>query len=110
MESIHPVQDEEKLQSLIKTIEQDGWIGAPLVHDGNILITGVHRYAAVKELGWIDYEIPTIEITEVFDEAGLDYDELWQQEGEPTVDEPAYVYLLEALPTEISDKYGIDLH
>jgi hypothetical protein len=108
----HEVRDYEHMKKLMASMEANGWVGAPLViWDDEYLITGSHRYAAAMELGWDESEIPTIELAEVFAEAGLDFEQLHAEYGYPTIDEHGMlVALLNELPEEIREKYGIDLH
>ena len=108
----HEVRDYEHMRKLMASMEANGWVGAPLViWDGEYLITGSHRYAAAMELGWTESDIPTIELSEVFAEAGLDFEALHAEHGYPTIDEHGkLVALLDELPEEIREKYGIDLN
>lgn len=108
----HEVRDYDHLKTLMESMEANGWVGAPLViWDGEYLITGSHRYAAAMELGWSENEIPTIELADVFAEAGLDFIELHREYGEPTIsDHGILVALVNELPKEIRDKYGIDIN
>ena len=108
----HEVRDYDHVKKLMESMEANGWVGAPLViWGGEYLITGSHRYAAAMELGWSEREIPTIELAEVFAEAELDFDELHKQYGEPTIsDHGMLVALLNELPEEIREKYGIDIN
>jgi len=108
----HEVRDYEHMRKLMASMEANGWVGAPLViWDDEFLITGAHRYAAAMELGWAESEIPTIELAEVFAEAGLDFDALHAEYDYPTIGEHSLlVELLKELPEEIREKYGIDLH
>lgn len=108
----HEIRDHVHLARLVESLAKHGWIGAPLViWDGEYLITGAHRYAAAMELGWSERDIPTIELANVFAEAGLDFTELHREYGEPTIsDHGILVALVNELPKEIREKYGIDLH
>ena len=107
---LHEVRDEAKLRELIASMDADGWQGAPLVVCGDQLITGTHRYAATQELGWADHDIPTIELAELFEMAGLDMAEVHAEHGCPTLDDPAFAEFLGELPADIREEYGIDLH
>lgn len=108
----HEVHDYKLMKKLMESLEANGWVGAPLVvWEGEYLITGAHRYAAAMELGWDESDIPTIELADVFAEAGLDFEQLHAEYGYPTIDEHALlVELLNELPEEVREKYGIDLH
>jgi hypothetical protein len=56
----------------------------------------------------LDYEIPTIELRDLFDKAGLDMQEIHADLGYPTIDEPLFEEFLLSLPEEIRQEYGID--
>lgn len=109
---LHRVEDQNKVTMLMKDIREHGWNGAPLViwEVYGQLITGVHRYAAVKGLGWDDSEVPTIGIDEVFEEADLDFDVVLEENGNPSVDDDDFLRVLNELPLVIRSKYGIDMH
>lgn len=108
----HEVHDEAHKEALMKSLKEHEWVGAPLViWDGEYLLTGSHRYAAAMELGWSESDIPTIELSEVFAEAGLNFEELHRAYGSPTIsDHGMLVALLQELPDGIRQKYGIDLN
>lgn len=114
MIALHGVQDTEKVQALVESLEQNGWQGAPLVLlEGEQLLTGVHRYeAAHRILEWQDSEIPMIDVSDVFAEDGLDFDVLYQEAMEH------YGYdwykairdILPQLSAGTLKKYGIDIN
>lgn len=106
----HEVHDAAKVERLAASIDANGWQGAPLVVvDGEFLITGVHRYAACRKLYIPDNEIPTIELSDVFAEAGIDLDAALSAEGYPAVGEPLFEAVVLDLPHSIREKYGLDL-
>ena len=106
----HAVVDPRKVSGLAADMQKRGWQGAPLVRWDNYLITGVHRHAAAKKLGWEDSDIPTVPIEDVFGEAGLDFVQSHRNHGEPTVDDHGnLVDMLQELPHSLRTKYGIDL-
>lgn len=111
MYPLHEVDEPAKVQRIAVSMEENGWQGAPLVKWCDQLLTGVHRYEAwtrVLELRYQD--IPTIEIEEVFEEAGLDWDELLAEYDHPTMNNWQTIeQILFKLPSEICEKYGIDL-
>ena len=109
METLHEVRDPAKVEKLVESIKQNGWQGPPLVAWGDQLITGTHRYAAWRELDRFDYDLPTIELDDVFTEAGLDINEIHAKYDYPTVDESLFVDFILELPEEILEKYGIDI-
>jgi len=71
MDTLHEVTDKAKVKRLAADIEANGWQGAPMVADGDLLITGVHRYAALRELGMVaevdDYIIDIRDLVEDYD-------------------------------------------
>lgn len=113
----HEVRDAAKVAELSASMEAHGWIGAPIVTDGDFqALTGVHRLAALKDLydraerfeaeDRIE-EFPTIDIRDIWIEAGMteDIDDILKYE---TVDE--YLEIVNALPVAIRQEYGLDLH
>lgn len=104
MIAYHEVRDAEKLQSLIASMESNGWQGAPLVAIGDELITGSHRYAAWREVFDTDYGLPVVQLADIFEESGLDLDATMEEENYELV------WVLEALSHEVREEYGIDVH
>jgi hypothetical protein len=112
---LHEITDWGKALDLAASIEDRGWQGAPLVVDGDQLLTGTHRYAACQVLGLLDDEIPTVEIAEVFAAAGLDLEAELAENGfaDPwanlsdllVVERERCGY---GLPAAIREQYGID--
>lgn len=109
MQTPNEIHDTQKYETIRESLSEHGWQGAPLVKWGDEdLITGSHRYLAAKSLEWFDYEIPMVDLEDVFSEVGLDFADLHKKHGCPTIDE---VFggnaLLHELPAEIVNKYGI---
>lgn len=111
MLTLHGIEDQIKYDQIKASLEVDGWLGAPLVVvGGDTLLTGTHRYHAARDLGWLDYQIPTIELAEVFEEAGLDYEEVASEYDEPLLYSPDFADMVNCeLPEEILVKYGIQV-
>lgn len=63
--------DETKVNALVKSMLKDGWKGCPLLVYGEELITGSHRFAALKKIddmvnmGEIDIDEATVLSEEV---------------------------------------------
>lgn len=95
--------DEMKVNAIIDDMKNNGWIGAPIVVWDDTLVTGNHRYAACQE---IDMEPETIELSEVFEEDGLNFEEEHAIAGYPCSSDNL-AYFLSALSDEIINKYGI---
>lgn len=106
----HEVRDHKKVAQLMDAMKLRGWQGPPIVVEGDQALTGVHRLAAWRALGFPDFDIPTIELHDVFTEAGLDMDKLDALWGHPTIDDPAFVQLINEIPPHIRAKYGLDIH
>jgi hypothetical protein len=109
---LHDVTDWDKAIALAGAIEDEGWRGAPLVVRGRQLLTGTHRYMACELIG---AAAPTIEIADVFAEAGLDLDaeiaELGFGDEWAALDALLCVERERAgygLPGAVRAKYGID--
>lgn len=101
-ETRHEVRDAEKVRQIAASLEAEGWIGAAVViyHGGtDIAITGVHRLAACAQIGI--YPV-TMDLADVFNEAGLDLPSI---EIECDYDIPS---MIAYLPADIADKFGIE--
>jgi len=109
MDTLHEVRDGAKVIVLAAHIKRHGWQGAPLVVEGEQLLTGTHRYAACKLIEMPDYEIPTIEIADVFAEAGLDFAAAYEENDYGDWYQ-SMTYTLGTLPETTRAAYGIDIH
>lgn len=96
--------DQDKVNEITTSLEQNGWQGSPIVVWGDTLMTGNHRYAACQAL---DIEPETITLEEVFEEDGLDFSECHEQAGHPTSNEIHNSDMFYFLSDEITAKYGI---
>lgn len=99
----HNAEDQVKLTSIKESMLESGWIGCPLVADGEQLLTGAHRYQAAKELG---LDIPVIDIRDIF----KPYEALMEEEGNPDFSSRDFVYVIGKIPNDIKGVYGIDIH
>jgi ParB/Sulfiredoxin domain len=103
----HDVEDADKVSRLSASMQKDGWTGAPVVViDGGQAVTGSHRIAAALKA---DIEIPTVNIRDLFADAGLDYDDTVAVE----YDGYWYEVIVRAdqfLPADLVDEYGLDAH
>lgn len=108
MDTLHKVTDQAKVDRIAKSIEENGWQGAPMVTDGELLLTGVHRYAALCQ---IDREAlvdaNTIDIRDICE--GYD-DQIaeWMEDGDEWYE--ALVRVLDELDADTQEQYGIDAH
>lgn len=108
METLHGVTDEAKVQRIAESIERDGWQGAPMVADGDLLLTGVHRYAAMRQLDREDVvERHTIEIRDICPDYDAKVAELMAEDFSGL---EAIQMVLEDMPEATRTEYGIDLH
>ena len=110
---LHEPTDPEKVQSLRASLTAHGWIGAPLVlwsEDTGELITGAHRFAAADSLGWEHADIPIVLLADVFEDAGLDLDTALAENDWPALPFEWWraVAVLNELPVEVRERYGID--
>lgn len=103
-------ESQATVANLSASMRRDGWLGAPLVADGDQLITGSHRHAAWLDIHGADDDIPTIPLRDVFAEDDLDFDAEWAASGNPVLGDQEFVALLELLSATTREKYGIDLH
>lgn len=114
MNTLHPVYEPEKAQTLAQSMEEHGWVGVPLVvwNVYGQLLTGTHRYEAASNiLGWDDSEIPTIDIEDVYSEDGKDFESILEVHGNPGPFANTWdnlVDVLNELSSEIRMKYGIE--
>lgn len=111
----HEVRDRDKLTALISSLEAQGWIGAPLVALRPIsagyspqAVTGSHRYAAAETLG---IDIPVVWLDDLCEEHGVDFHDFWADAQEAELDtEATIIRVLDLLPAEVREHYGLDLH
>ena len=107
MDTLHEVRDTKKVKRIAKSIEENGWIGAPMVADGDLLITGVHRYAALRQLD-LEHELAD----HIIDIRGLveDYDA--RIEEMMTEDDMEWYEAMKAIVAELDEdtqtEYGLD--
>lgn len=111
----HEVRDQAKKLVIAAHIQRHGWQGAPLVLDGDeTLLTGTHRLAAHRLLELPDYQIPTIDIRDIFCEA-----DMWTADDEPmdfdyfcgeSYAADDLIYAIAQLPEAIREAYGLDMH
>ena len=107
---LHEVRDAEKLAGLMDSMTASGWVGAPVVVDGDWAITGAHRIAAAMRL-WnherIDIPIPRVEISDLCAVYGLD----WAAHVEDSGDwYEAIRTIAERLPAVVVEYLGLDAH
>lgn len=118
----HDYHDAGHLAAIRRSMEADGWIGAPLVVYGKQLLSGTHRYLACKSLRWRECDIPTVTIQQIFAESGIDFAMICRQYGvDPRLIKSPYPstrrqaladylnYIQHVLPRAVLDKYGLDL-
>lgn len=101
---VHEVRDTVKYESLVASMEEGGWEGAPLVVDGDQALTGSHRYWAALATYT---EIPRIQIEDVCDLFDVD----WTAHREELPSEyDAYLNIADKLPADVVAYLGLDIH
>ena len=111
-QAYHEVRDEALLDTLAMSMARFGWVGAPIVVDGEQAITGSHRLAAAAIVmdRWergddvAEVKVEAVALRDLFEDAGLDLDEIALDANYDMV------LIANALPASIKTKYGIDLH
>ncbi|HXH56598.1 hypothetical protein [Iamia sp.] len=97
----HRPDDTAKVAAIAASMAADGWIGSPVVVDGEQALTGAHRLAAAAVA---EIEVETVELRDLFEEAGLDLDEVAATCDWDLAD------IVSQLPSSVKAEYGIDLH
>jgi len=107
METLHEVRDTAKVERIAKSIEENGWIGAPMVADGDQLITGVHRYAALRQLD-LEHELAehTIDIRDLVEDYDAKIEEMMTEDEMEWYE--ALVTIIGEMDTETAEQYGMD--
>ena len=109
MDTLHEVTDKAKVTKLAQQIAQNGWQGAPMVADGDLLITGVHRYAALREL---DMEAEaesgeyTIDIRDLVEDYDTKIEELMTEDEMEWYE--ALIAIIGGMDKEVAEQYGLD--
>jgi len=107
MDTLHEVRDTEKVQRLAADIEANGWQGAPMVADGDLLITGVHRYAALRELD-LEHELDehTIDIRDLVEDYDAKIEELTTEDEMEWYE--ALIAIIGGMDKGVAEQYGMD--
>lgn len=74
--------EEEKVNEIANSIKENGWVGAPILTYGNLLLTGSHRLAAIEILAEEDFDLNfdcAYDVQELVDEY-MDENELTLQD------------------------------
>ena len=119
LNAYHDVKDEAKLAEIESSMAANGWVGAPIVTDGEYqALTGSHRLVAAQHVNdrWEQgedvkhIEIPTIDIRDIWTEAGIasSIDEILTY---TYCDEYAVVcQMIREQAPAIAESYGLDIH
>lgn len=104
------ITDWGKVDEIEASLRENGWVGAPLVEiDGSgELVTGSHRIEAWRRIYDTDYGIPTIDLSDVFAESGLDLASVMAEEGCEYIGDSATLYVFDRLSADVIATYGID--
>ncbi|CRK59100.1 hypothetical protein [Alloactinosynnema sp. L-07] len=101
IDPVHHVTDRAKLAVLVTDMDEHGWVGPPLLVDGEQALTGAHRLVAARETFT---PMPRVDIGELCDALGLKWAELRHPDGD--IDANLDI-AAEHLPTEIADYLGV---
>lgn len=96
-----------EIRELAARMDDEGWVGSPLVVHGDDVVGGLRRYEAARFLGMED-EAPTITLKEVFEEAGVDMPQVAAAEGGPGPEKGIFQDYLRDLPRHIREKYELE--
>ena len=107
MDTLHEVRDNEKVKRTAKSIKENGWIGAEMVADGDLLITGVHRYAALRELD-LEHELDehVIDIRDLVEDYDAKIEERMNEDGDEWYE--AMKAIVAGLDADTQAEYGLD--
>ena len=107
MDTLHEVTDRAKVKRLAADIEANGWQGAPMVADGYLLITGVHRYAALRELDLeLEVDEHTIDIRDLIEDYDAKIEELTTEDEMEWYE--AVVAIIGDMDKGTAEQYGLD--
>lgn len=110
LSSYNPINGVEavKVDRIAESLLRDGWVGAPIVVHEGAMVTGSHRYEALRSAG-LDYQfdVPTVELADVFAEVDLDLSDAMTDEDSSEAWDSGFVFVLRALPVDTIEKYGI---
>lgn len=105
----HEFQDNTKYRTLVASMQDNGWTGAPIVViDGERpqAITGSHRIPAAEFVG---IKVPTVDIDDLLRDAGTALAELDEEYGNNEGDHyEAICRLAYHLPDNVIEHYGLD--
>jgi hypothetical protein len=109
VDPLHENIDSDKVHALATSMTERGWVGAPIVVDGDRALTGTHRLAAVRMVQDEGYDLawPAVEIADLCAEHGLS----WTAIREDNIDwYGAVVQVSDLLPADVCAAYGLDAH
>ncbi len=108
---LHSVTDPELLQALMASMRENGWVGAPIVSEGDANAwTGVHRVTAAMRL-WnyegICIEIHHVDVDDLCAQYGIDWEQLVDDHDGESYEAAATLRGL--LPEDVSAYLGFDV-
>lgn len=113
IEALHPPTDEQLLANLIADMNARGWVGPPIIADGELAdigqdraYTGSHRLAAWAQSQHSDDPVPCVWIEDLAEAAGLDWGEIFNDVGRDGYDAAAELSV--RIPGDIRSAYGLD--
>jgi len=97
-----------RLRERGRALADAGWEGSPLVVHGDEVLNWNDDFDAARIIG-IEDMVPTVTLTEIFAEAGMDMSQIASPDGEEAgaSEREFFEDYLRSLPEHIRDKYGI---
>lgn len=105
----HQADDADRLAALRASMDENGWVGAPVLVDGEQALTGSHRItAAAREM--LD-AIPRVEVRDLAAAYGIDWDALVADQcgDETLLWYRAAIELADLLSADVVAYLGMDL-
>jgi hypothetical protein len=104
----HAVSNEDKVSKFANSIYKKGWHGPELiVGSRGHLLTGMHRYTAVKSLGWPDSRIPTITLLDMCVKCNINLNSLVNKTGSIKRSSPLFEEIKALLPPQVVKRFGL---
>ncbi len=97
--------EQDKVAALAASITANGWVGAPVIVDGDTAITGSHRLVA-REVAEMEV-IPVVEVSDLCTAYGIDWLEVLEVNGYDLRAAAREVGF--GLPIEVVDYLGYDV-
>lgn len=103
----HSTNNEVKIDEFVGILSKRGWMGVPLVvGSGGNLLSGTHRFLALKRMGYADKDVPTISIKELCRMYNIDIGKI-QNWGPIKRGSRSFDEIRRLLPEKVIRKYGL---